>query len=128
LYTAIEKEDSVNTGEEIADKYWYLGGICTFYGIELVDIISNRDEYTGLELAKEISKLNEIIKTDIIYDKYPIAVSEIAGVSQLLKDLISNTQNLKKYITKLNNKELINLGWDYKVDINEGIEKIIKKI
>jgi hypothetical protein len=31
-------------------------------------------------------------------------------------------------IPKLNNKELINLGWDYKVDIKEGIEKIIKRI
>lgn len=31
-------------------------------------------------------------------------------------------------IPKLNNKELIGLGWDYKVDIKDGIEKIINEI
>lgn len=31
-------------------------------------------------------------------------------------------------IPKLNNKDLIKLGWDYKVKIKEGIEKIIKRI
>ena len=90
LYSAIDKQDLVNISEEIADKYWYLAGLCTLYNISLVDIISDRDENTGLDLADEISKLNEIIKKDIIYDKYPIQLGKLAGVSQLLKELVAN--------------------------------------
>lgn len=90
LGDAIDKNDIINIAEEIADMYWYLAGVCNQYDIILTEIISDRDEHCKLSLDMEISKLNELIKKDIIYDKF---ADNIALLTDLMVGAVQNTVN-----------------------------------
>lgn len=72
---------------------------------------------TFIEVREFVLKIAELL--EIKYNKVIIPRLKFGAIPYRKEEIM---------IPKLNNKELIDLGWDYKVDINEGIEKIIKRI
>jgi CDP-paratose synthetase len=70
---------------------------------------------TFIEVREFVLKIAELL--EIKYNKVIIPRLNFGAIPYRKKEIM---------IPKLNNKKLINLGWDYKVDIKEGIEKIIK--
>lgn len=72
---------------------------------------------TFIEVREFVLKIAELL--EIKYNKGIIPRLNFGAIPYRKEEIM---------IPKLNNKELINLGWDYKVDIKEGIEKIIKRI
>lgn len=72
---------------------------------------------TFIEVREFVLKIAELL--EIKYNKVIIPRLNFGSIPYRKEEIM---------IPKLNNKELINLGWDYKVDIEEGIEKIIKRI
>lgn len=68
LFEAIQKNDKVNVGEEIADHFWYIAGFCTFKGWSLFGMMSDEIEHT-LTLAQATSILQDLIKKEVVYGK-----------------------------------------------------------
>lgn len=68
LFTAIQNQDKVNVGEEIADHFWYIAGFCTFKGWSLYGMMSFELE-NKLTLAQATSILQDLVKKELIYGK-----------------------------------------------------------
>lgn len=108
---AIEENDLVNIGEELADICWYLANYCTFRGVDFKNICLSyiKEDSTVTDLSYNISRFSDLVKKNIAYNK------EIQPSHELiyLKTIVFNIINL------------VNL---YKLDFDKILQNNIDKL
>jgi NTP pyrophosphatase (non-canonical NTP hydrolase) len=109
LQDAIENEDSVNIGEELADFQWYLGNYNTLRGYEYTESRALIPAYDINDLYYTVSELQDVIKKYVAYDK------EINEKSE--KPLLFTLQHL-----------IDSLYLKYELNQEEYLEKNINKL
>lgn len=95
IYEALEKRDMVNALEEYSDLFFYLANYCTFRGHDLEKMVEDKEIIKGnySELVINISKLTDIVKKYIAYNK-PIEITkELECISNIY---LSVLQDLEK--------------------------------
>lgn len=91
LFAAQSKGDITNFKEEIGDFFWYIANYCTFRSINLEDIIGTTIE-AELTLEDEISKLQDIVKKFIAYNKPIDSEQEVIllkNITKILDELLT---------------------------------------
>jgi len=104
---AIENNDPVNIGEEIADKFWYISNHCNFRNYSLQELYDQTAPVnsTTRPLSYYTSKWQDILKKEIIYNKQINLVEEkiqIVSILSILKHAIK-TFNLDLEVILENN-------------------------
>lgn len=109
LQDAIENQDEVNIGEELADFQWYLSNYNTLQGYEFRDMVAMIDSYEVMDIYYVVSELQDMVKKYIAYNKPVNPVSEIPLLdtlqhlinSQYLRYDLKQEDYLRKNIEKL---------------------------
>jgi NTP pyrophosphatase (non-canonical NTP hydrolase) len=115
LEEAIKLRDIINISEELADIMWYVSNYCTFRNIDFEDtkpsiLIQKTDTNSIIRLLyNTISKLHDIVKKNVAYDKPINTEYELV----LLKTIVHYVEMLAytKYI-----------------DLSEALDRNIKKL
>lgn len=99
LTKAIVNDDTVNIGEEVADKFWYISNYCNLRGYSIRELYEWRNEWID-EIAEETdceiygtSCLQDLIKKNLAYNK-PIDLNKeilylkmvLSGLSDLITE------------------------------------------
>lgn len=134
LEDAIDKQDTVNIGEEIADTFWYLANYCVLRNYSLANIHTSGYNMikrpTGFtvqgnigSIYNNISKLQDIIKKHIAYDKEMYDdTGHIFFIMWALKD-ICDDYALDVSIILNNNIEKLKVRYPEKFDKVRAIEE-----
>ena len=76
LLSAAIKEDNINLGEELADKFWYISNYCTFRGYDLEYEWENRQDFKEKPDLNQcdsyiysLSELHDLVKKYLAYSK-----------------------------------------------------------
>lgn len=91
LHDANINDDVTNQSEELADLWWYIANYCTFRGYNLEELYRNTTN-TGFNLEYNISKLADIVKKHIAYNKE----IDIDKERQILYDIIDSLDTIYK--------------------------------
>lgn len=125
LESAIEENDIVNIGEELADKMWYLANYCNFRNITIKKPI---DFIITASLVWYESELTDLVKKYVAYNKEIFLPTEqylvfgiLSNIMKICKDynidfykiLQNNIDKLRvRYPDKFSNENAINRNLD----------------
>ena len=83
---AVYNKDKTNVGEELTDIEFYLVNYCTFRGI-IVNTLTLNYNKTNSDLINNISRLSDIVKKPIAYNKDFNTLEETKVIENLFDDL-----------------------------------------
>ena len=122
VWEAINKKDSVNLGEELADIVWYISG--------QIYLIRGLDSKFELDFEFEVSSHLIFTKNDTKYMRdMTISISELCD---LVKKLLAykkqyNSNHMKVLLYDIL-KNINYLALSYNIDMNEQLDKNIRKL
>jgi NTP pyrophosphatase (non-canonical NTP hydrolase) len=126
LEEAIEKQDKVNIGEEIADIHWYLSNYCTFRGLDYSDL--------GESCFKTVQDFKNTNKSPLSGENSPL--NALYRVNSYLADLVKKYVaydkeiNLEEedYVLRMLLLESFTLLKSWDIDINVCLQNNVNKL
>ena len=122
VWEAINKKDSVNLGEELADIVWYISG--------QIYLIRGLDSKFELDFEFEVSSHLIFTKNDTKYMRD--MTTSISELCDLVKKLLAykkqyNSNHMKVLLYDIL-KNINYLALSYNIDMNEQLDKNIRKL
>ena len=110
LMDALREQDLVNIHEEYADEMWYISNLATLYNVDISERkIVFLDELDIVTKLYYLSKLSDLVKRDVIYNKPP----DQAQITEIIHIVVEF--NIKMFEKK---------SWDFNRALENNINKL----